>query len=218
MAGTGLIVLRLLRQSGYYKNEKATKEALDSEGTPPISLAPLFSTYTYPSTFVSGWLYTGDICSVDEGGRFRIIDRKRNIIKLSQGEFVALETVQGVYADSPLFTSLYLHGSSFKDYLVALCVLNPVEILKLARGKIPEIKDAESLVKIVEKNGRPARELKQLCINMLQALGREKGLKGYEMIKGIYLLNEEFSGDCLTPTMVCPSTRPLISLSSHDLT
>ncbi len=41
------------------------------------------------------WFYTGDIGQVDANGCLKIIDRKKDLVKLQQGEYVALSKVRG---------------------------------------------------------------------------------------------------------------------------
>ena len=64
--------------SGYYMMEDKTEEVFDSEG----------------------WFYTGDIGQFMADGSIRIVDRKKNLVKLKSGEYVALEKMEMVYGNS----------------------------------------------------------------------------------------------------------------------
>lgn len=66
--------------SGYYKRPDKTAEAFDSQG----------------------WFKTGDVVVVYPNGSVRIVDRSKNIFKLSQGEYIAPEKIENVYGLSPL--------------------------------------------------------------------------------------------------------------------
>ena len=64
---------------GYYKGGQLTKDAFDEEG----------------------WLRTGDVAMILPGGAVKIIDRAKNIFKLSQGEYIAPEKLENIYIQSP---------------------------------------------------------------------------------------------------------------------
>ncbi|EHA8586362.1 Acyl-coA synthetase family protein [Cocos nucifera] len=70
--------------SGYYKSEDLTKEVM-----------------------IDGWFHTGDIGEWQPDGSMKIIDRKKNIFKLSQGEYVAVENLENVYGLVPDIDSIY---------------------------------------------------------------------------------------------------------------
>ncbi|KAF7483062.1 Hypothetical predicted protein [Marmota monax] len=78
---------------GYLKDQDRTKEALDSDG----------------------WLHTGDIGKWLPEGTLKIIDRKKHIFKLAQGEYVAPEKIENIYIRSEPVAQIYVHGDSLKD-------------------------------------------------------------------------------------------------------
>ncbi|KAA1072747.1 hypothetical protein PGT21_000825 [Puccinia graminis f. sp. tritici] len=90
-----------------------------------------------------------------------------------QGEYVALEKVEGAYSVSPLISQIYLHGDSLKSYLVAVIVPEP-----------PVFQVRQAVLKEMEKTAASAK------------------LLGFERIKNIHLTMEPFSveNELLTPT------------------
>ncbi|MCC8247363.1 AMP-dependent synthetase/ligase [Saccharothrix luteola] len=75
-------------------------------------------------TLQDGWLHTGDIGELDEAGRLRITDRKKELIKTSGGKYVAPQAVEGlVKANSPYIGNVLVHGDG-RNYCVALVTLD----------------------------------------------------------------------------------------------
>ncbi|KAF9583783.1 hypothetical protein BGW38_008557, partial [Lunasporangiospora selenospora] len=165
---------------GYFKDPKGTKEALDMEG----------------------WLSTGDIGFVDERGCFTIVDRKKNIFKLSQGEFVAPEKIENILmARCNLIQQIYVHGDPLESTLIAVSVPDPETFLPLANKIAATNVAPDDLTGLSQLCLHP--EVKVAYLHGLERAGREAGLNGFELVKNVHLTMDVFTveNQMVTPTL-----------------
>lgn len=156
--------------SGYYKREDLTKEVM-----------------------VDGWFHTGDVGEWQPDGSLKIIDRKKNIFKLSQGEYVAVENLENIYGLCSAIDSIWVYGNSFQSFLVAVCNPSKAALEQWAQENgIDEDFDA------LCKNPKA----KEYILGELAKVGKEKKLKGFEFIKAVHLdpVPFDMERDLLTPT------------------
>ncbi|WP_076068798.1 AMP-dependent synthetase/ligase [Sphingomonas montana] len=73
---------------------------------------------------VDGWLHTGDIGHVDDGGRVVITDRKKDLLINDKGDNVAPQRVEGMLTLEPEILQAMVYGDR-RPHLVALVVPDP---------------------------------------------------------------------------------------------
>jgi long-chain acyl-CoA synthetase len=149
--------------SGYYENEEETKAAITEDG----------------------WFMTGDIGEFDSNGHLNIIDRKKNLVKTLNGEYIALEKLESVYRSSPVVGNICVYAA--EDQYKPIAIIVPVEVAlkKIAQDNGIEGDTLETLVHNDKLNG--------IVLKQLQAAGRAGGLKGMEIIDGVVLSDEEWT-------------------------
>jgi fatty acid CoA ligase FadD9 len=69
-----------------------------------------------------GYYKTGDIMAEVGPDRLRYVDRRNNVIKLAQGEFVAVSRLEALYSTSSLIHQIYIYGNSARSFLLAVIV------------------------------------------------------------------------------------------------
>ena len=122
---------------GYFNNDAATAEVIDSEG----------------------WFYTGDIGLIDEDGFIKITDRKKNIIVLSNGKNVAPQPIESQLIQSPFINQIMLVGNERKN--VAALIVPNFDALKswgaeneLAASEISDMLKTREVQQLIQKEIR----------------------------------------------------------------
>ncbi|XP_015787043.1 long-chain-fatty-acid--CoA ligase 4 [Tetranychus urticae] len=154
---------------GYYMNEEETAKVywVDEDGT--------------------RWWRSGDIGEVFEDGTIKIIDRKKDLIKLQHGEYISLGKVEAVLKNCNFVDNICVYGDSFHSYLIAFI--------------LPERNSLKRLAESLGKQDVPFNELcndQQIVNSVLETLrefGESANLLRFEIPNKIKLCSEEWTPD-----------------------
>ena len=146
----------------YFKDPKNTAETVDKQG----------------------WNHTGDIGVILPNGALKIIDRKKNIFKLQQGEYIAPEKIQNVYVRCKFVAESFLYGDSLKSYNVAIIHPNLDILLSVAQNLGIQEKDIKKLC--------ADSKINKFLLDEVTKQGKNDGLAGFEQAKKIRLWHEPF--------------------------
>ncbi|KAL6600650.1 hypothetical protein LY90DRAFT_660521 [Neocallimastix californiae] len=158
---------------GYHNNPEATKETIDEDG----------------------WVHSGDIGELLPNGTLKIIDRRKNIFKLAQGEYIAPEKIEAVINNSRFISQSYIDGNPLSSKLVGIVVPDVENV-------VPEIKGENDNTEWTLEKVCKSESARLLILQDIENISRNFGLNGYEIPKEIELISEPFTieNELLTPT------------------
>jgi long-chain acyl-CoA synthetase len=158
---------------GYFKLPEKTKETIDERG----------------------WVHTGDIGAILPNGALKIIDRKKNIFKLAQGEYIAPEKLENAYNKIDIVKQIFVYGDSLQSNLVTIIVPEDDEVRKIGEARDIDTSNLDEFYK--------SKEWEELVKERFDTTKKECKFSGLEIPRRFFYTREEFTleNDLLTPTM-----------------
>jgi long-chain acyl-CoA synthetase len=147
---------------GYYKNPEKTKEDFDEEG----------------------YFHTGDIGQFTQDGVIQIIDRKKNLVKLKGGEYVAIEAMETAFTASKYVSTLCVVANGDLD--------GPLVIVCTENGALKKWAKEQGLSGTSPKDLSSSKQAREEVIKSLISEGRQAGLTSLELrIKDCCLVTDD---------------------------
>ena len=158
--------------AGYYKQPEATSGLFDEDG----------------------FVCTGDIAEERGPDQIAIIDRRKDVTKLSQGEYVALGRLGTIYeSKSSLIHQIYLYGTPFNSYLLAV-IVPEMDLVEKELGAAPKESD-----------------IKRLLRSELAKVANIAELKSFEVPRDFIIEKEAFSQENGLLSSVRKRLRPALA-------
>ena len=114
------------------------------------------------------WFRTGDIGTFDNDGVLRIIDRKKDLVKLQHGEYVSYGRTESVLKTAPIVEQICAYADPTRDFIVAVVIPE--------RKTLAEICPEDSLQECCGD-----KEIQAEVVRQLKEYGTKNGLKAFEI-------------------------------------
>jgi len=166
-----LCVKTKLGSPGYFKRPDATAGMFDEEG----------------------FILTGDIMEERGPDHVVYIDRRNDVLKLSQGEYVAIGALGNAFeSGSRVIQQMYAYGNSARSYVLAVIVPN-MNVVRNRLGANPSEADMKTLIR-----------------TELKAVARAENLKTFEVPRDFIMEFEPFSHENGLLSSVHKRLRPAL--------
>lgn len=156
----------------YYHNDKETNAAI----------------FVDPET-KERWFMTGDIGCWTPTGQLKIIDRKKNLVKTMNGEYIALEKLESVYRSNAYLDNICVYADQSKVKPIGIAVPNHKKCAEKAI-ELGLIKHEDELHNVLHE-----QKLTDAILQELLKTGKSQGLAGIELILNVVLFDGEWTPD-----------------------
>ncbi|ORX97316.1 acetyl-CoA synthetase-like protein [Basidiobolus meristosporus CBS 931.73] len=153
---------------GYFKNTELTKEVITEDG----------------------WLMTGDIGQWLPDGTLGIIDRKKNLVKLSNGEYIALEKLESLYKTSYYADQVCVYADSYKNRPVAIIVCSESKLRDLAQQQ--GVTEAGSMGR---KELADSDQVRKAILQDMNSIAKKNKFVSAEMLHDVFISDEDWTSD-----------------------
>ncbi|POY76845.1 hypothetical protein BMF94_0097 [Rhodotorula taiwanensis] len=147
---------------GYYKRDDLTKEAWTEDG----------------------WFMTGDIAQWNKDGTLSVIDRKKNLVKLAGGEYIALERLESLYGSCEYVARIMVHADSSANKPMAVIFPHEANLKQLASS----LGVSGGLSDLVHN-----KQVQEAVLKALNGVGKKSNLKPLETLQTVVMTDEEWT-------------------------
>jgi len=148
---------------GYFKNDEETKENFYEENG-------------------RRWFRTGDIGEFDNDGVLKIIDRKKDLVKLQAGEYVSYGRTESILKTAAIVENICAYADPARDFIIAVVIPDKNHLKNIN----PEIELLEAC---------NDRDVKKDVVAQLKAYGIKNGLKNFEIPAKVLIVMDEWTPD-----------------------
>lgn len=153
--------------AGYYKRDDLTRETITGDG----------------------WLMTGDVGQFNKDGTLSLIDRKKNLVKLAGGEYIAIEALESVYKGNELVGNICVVADTNANKPMGVVHPNEANLrAAIKHGNILGVDADADLERLCENP-----KVVDLVLRSLGATAKQARFKPLQMLQTVLLVPHELN-------------------------
>ncbi|KZP33141.1 long-chain-fatty-acid-CoA-ligase [Athelia psychrophila] len=132
-----------------------------------------------------GWFRTGDVGQWNLDGTLSLIDRIKNLVKLSGGEYIALERLESIYKSCNLVGNICVYASIDASKPIAIIIPHEQNLRTLLPAGVDSTADLPALCR--------EKKIQELVLEECNVIGKKNGFKPMEMLQAVVLTPDEWT-------------------------